>query len=389
MPPKVGKTRGSGSDASAGALATTLKLPPKHSSPFATSTASPEPAKSPSPRSIHLAREVASCWATPSDIPGGSAAQSRMASLSRPTSATVGGREDPRNVLGIRRRRPTSAPHLRGGRGNPGHSPPRRGARPTSAGSLWSQSSKAGFIKVDTGGDIYRTSAYFSTPTEWGPNGTVLPDGTGSGMQHPPTPTRLLIGLGPQHSPFVDFDVRGKRLALERRILESDEKHVEASRNGLRHDMVLNRLAKKGTSSDDLHDYRTMYGPHSVKIRRLEARRTARCCTSPGPQSRPKSSSAANEVREMRAKLLSSCERVRKDVGDPFADMNKKSPFERALRLRVRTNSSSPPRARSYSGRSPAAPGRRRGKKYEPRLTIRQDMLSKLLIADLVGGADG
>ncbi|CAE7222787.1 unnamed protein product [Symbiodinium sp. CCMP2592] len=77
-------------------------------------------------------------------------------------------------------------------------------------------------------------------------------------------------------NPFIEYDVREKRLNQERKWLQEDSRFLEQRREELRLGALLNQLNLQNDPDDQLYENRTFYGPHSMAMKATKARRNHR-----------------------------------------------------------------------------------------------------------------
>lgn len=73
-------------------------------------------------------------------------------------------------------------------------------------------------------------------------------------------------------NPFIEYDVREKRLIRERKWLQEDSTYLAGRKEELRHSTMLKNLNIESESKQDLYEKRTYYGPYSVKLKSQKQR---------------------------------------------------------------------------------------------------------------------
>ncbi|CAE7221886.1 unnamed protein product [Symbiodinium natans] len=137
-------------------------------------------------------------------------------------------------------------------------------------------------------------------------------------------------------NPFIEYDVREKRLNQERKWLQEDSHFLEQRREELRLGSLLNQLNIQNDPDDQLYENRTFYGPHSMAMKATKARRSHRALprsnSAPIPERPPKEASGARRFpKERGAAVLKSLAQVLKnsseDVQQRFKEELRKSGY--------------------------------------------------------------
>eukprot|EP00930_Biecheleria_cincta_P040352 TRINITY_DN27652_c0_g1_i1.p1 TRINITY_DN27652_c0_g1~~TRINITY_DN27652_c0_g1_i1.p1 ORF type:complete len:360 (-),score=70.20 TRINITY_DN27652_c0_g1_i1:30-1109(-) len=107
-------------------------------------------------------------------------------------------------------------------------------------------------------------------------------------------------------NPFIEYDVREKRLIRERKWLQEDSTYLFGRKEELRYSTLMKKHNIECESKQDLYEKRTYYGPYSVKLKSQKQR-----AASAGRQ-RPASAAPAGEahavsVKKMAQELKNSC----------------------------------------------------------------------------------
>lgn len=92
-------------------------------------------------------------------------------------------------------------------------------------------------------------------------------------------------------NPFIENDVREKRLIKERKWLQEDSTYLSGRKEELRYSTLMKKHNIECESKQDLYEKRTYYGPYSVKLKSQKQR-----AASAGRQ-RPASAAPAGEDR--------------------------------------------------------------------------------------------
>jgi len=137
-------------------------------------------------------------------------------------------------------------------------------------------------------------------------------------------------------NPFIEYDVREKRLNQERKWLQEDSRFLEQRREELRLGALLNQLNIQNDPDDQLYENRTFYGPHSMAMKATKARRNhrgrPRTNSAPIPERPPKEAVGGRKFPKERATAaLKSLSQVLKnsseDVQQRFKDELRKSGY--------------------------------------------------------------
>lgn len=73
-------------------------------------------------------------------------------------------------------------------------------------------------------------------------------------------------------NPFIEYDVREKRLIKERKWLQEDSTYLAGRTEELRYSTMLKNMNIESESKQDLYEKRTYYGPYSVKLKNQKQR---------------------------------------------------------------------------------------------------------------------
>lgn len=73
-------------------------------------------------------------------------------------------------------------------------------------------------------------------------------------------------------NPFIENDVREKRLIRERKWLQEDSTYLSGRKEELRYSTLIKKHDIEGESKQDLYEKRTFYGPYSVKLKSQKQR---------------------------------------------------------------------------------------------------------------------
>ncbi|CAE7363757.1 hypothetical protein AK812_SmicGene25027 [Symbiodinium microadriaticum] len=137
-------------------------------------------------------------------------------------------------------------------------------------------------------------------------------------------------------NPFIEYDVREKRLNQERKWLQEDSRFLEQRREELRLGALLNQLNIQNDPDDQLYENRTFYGPHSMAMKAAKARRNHRARprtnSAPIPERPPKEAVGGRKFPKERATAaLKSLSQVLKnsseDVQQRFKDELRKTGY--------------------------------------------------------------
>jgi len=89
--------------------------------------------------------------------------------------------------------------------------------------------------------------------------------------RRPRSAPRRKVGLRAKN-PFIEYDVREKRLNQERKWLQEDTRFMEQRREELRLGALMNQLNISNDTEDLLYENRTFYGPHSMAMKATKAK---------------------------------------------------------------------------------------------------------------------
>jgi len=88
------------------------------------------------------------------------------------------------------------------------------------------------------------------------------------------SPTKNSLARSRPRNPFIEYDVREKRLKEERSWLQEDEAYLRERQEDLRHGSRMKNMAQRADSAGDLYEKRMYYGPHSMRLRNTRRSRS-------------------------------------------------------------------------------------------------------------------
>lgn len=97
-------------------------------------------------------------------------------------------------------------------------------------------------------------------------------------------------------NPFIEYDVREKRIGQERKWLQEDSTYLKGKKEDLKFGTLMNNMDIANFSHQDLYDKRTFYGPYSIAMKKSKQR--AQSAGRQRPQSAAPGPAGAEAVRQ-------------------------------------------------------------------------------------------